>query len=164
MKYFALHFFYKYHQNLQMDAKTSCIGSWAHINIRVRLANQCSRLECRATRSLYLDTRVLIKYATTYRVYEVTAQRKVENRYSRQPIILTIVRAESVVQLSSVSVVKIELYQIRIDSEFPLSILITIDLIERATDKLTHRNIIQLCNSTNIYVFLMHSLYEIVMK
>lgn len=54
-----------------------------HINVRVRLANQCSRSECCATRSLYLDTRVLIKYATTYRVYEVTAQREVENRYFR---------------------------------------------------------------------------------
>lgn len=62
--------------------ETVCIGSRVHIN-RVRLANQCSRSECCATRLLYLDTRVLIKYATTYRVYEVTAQREVENLYSR---------------------------------------------------------------------------------
>jgi len=61
--------------------ETVCIGSRAHTYIinRVRLANQCSRSECCATRLLYLDTRVLIKYATTYRVYEVTAQREVEN-------------------------------------------------------------------------------------
>lgn len=44
-----------------------CIGPLIRINITF---SQCSGLECRATWSLYLDPRVLIKYATTY-VYEV---------------------------------------------------------------------------------------------
>lgn len=36
--------------------------------------------ECRTARPLYLDARVLIKYATTNRVYEVMAQREIEKR------------------------------------------------------------------------------------